>query len=73
MYSGTLLLVLCAVRCMAADAGIETSLRDQFGNADSLAGHRGAVVVAIVVDVRRLSTIQRWAEALGTRYPNCTF
>lgn len=70
---GTLLLVLCAVRCMAADAGIEAALRDQFGNADSLAAHRGAVVVAIVVDVRRLSTIQRWGEALGARYPELHF
>jgi hypothetical protein len=67
------LLVLCAVRGMAADAGSEVSLRDQFGKADSLAAHRGEVVVAIVVDVRRLSTIQRWGEALGARYPGLHF
>jgi hypothetical protein len=71
--AGTLLLVLCAVRCMAADAGIEASLPDQFGNTGSLAAHRDSVVVAIVVDVRRLSSIQRWGEALGGRYPQLRF
>jgi hypothetical protein len=71
--AGTLLLVLCAVRCMAADAGIEASLPDQFGNTGSLAAHRDSVVVAIVVDVRRLSSIQRWGEALGGRYPRLHF
>lgn len=68
-----LLLVLCAVRGMAADAGIDVPLPDQFGQADSLAAHRGEVVVAIVVDVQRLSTIQRWGEALGGRYPRLHF
>jgi hypothetical protein len=67
------LLVLCAVRGMAADAGIDVPLPDQFGQADSLAAHRGEVVVAIVVDVQRLSTIQRWGEALGGRYPRLHF
>jgi hypothetical protein len=67
------LLLLYVARSLAADAGIEPSLRDQFGKADSLAAHRGAVVVVIVVDVRRLSTIQRWGEALGTRYPELHF
>ncbi len=68
-----LLLALCTLRCMAADTGIAASLHDQFGKADSLATHRGAVVVAIVVDVRRLSSIQRWGEALGGRYPQLHF
>jgi hypothetical protein len=68
-----LLLSLCTLRCMAADAGIDASLPDQFGNSGSLAAHRGSVVVAIVVDVRRLSTIQRWGEALGARYPRLHF
>lgn len=63
------LLVLCAARCLAADAGIEAPLRDQFGNTDSLLAHRGAVVLVVVVSVRRLATIQRWAEALVSRYP----
>lgn len=71
--SALLLLVLCAVRGMAADGGSELSLRDQFGKTDSLAAHRGEVVVAIVVDVRRLSTIQRWGEALGARHPQLHF
>jgi hypothetical protein len=71
--SAALLLMLCTVCCMAADAGVEVSLPDQFGNTGSLAAHRGAVVVAIVVDVRRLSTIQRWGEALGSRHPRLHF
>ncbi|MCL4791529.1 MAG: hypothetical protein KJ040_05695 [Gammaproteobacteria bacterium] len=68
-----LLLVLCGAGSALAD-GIDTlQLRDQFGAVDSLAAHRGAVVVAVVVDVRRLSTIQRWGEELGGRYPALHF
>jgi hypothetical protein len=68
-----LLLMLCSLPCMAADADTGVPLPDQFGNTGSLAGHRGAVVVVIVVDVQRLSTIQRWAEALGGRFPELHF
>ena len=71
---GMLLLLLSSVSAMAAGAGSDALLlRDQFGNTDSLAGHRGAVVVAVVVDVRRLSTIQRWGEDLGSRYAGLHF
>jgi len=74
LVSGLPLLVLVSVCSMAAGADIAAPpLRDQFGNTDSLASHHGAVVVAIVVDVRRLSTIQRWGEELGNRYPELHF
>jgi hypothetical protein len=67
-----LLLILCSTCGMAT--GLDAPpLRDQFGNTDSLTSHRGAVVVAVVVDVRRLSTIQRWGEELGRRYPDLHF
>lgn len=69
-----LLLVLFAGCGMAAGTGTDTlPLRDQFGKADSLAAHRGSVVVAVVVNVRRLATIQRWAEDLGGHYPQLHF
>lgn len=69
-----LLLVLLGVCGTAAGADIAAApLRDQFGNTDSLASHQGKVVVAIVVDVRRLSTIQRWGEELGKRHPDLHF
>ena len=71
---GLLLLVLINACSMAAGADIAAPpLRDQFGNTDSLASHQGAVVVAIVVDVGRLSTIQRWGEELGKRHPDLHF
>lgn len=69
-----LLLVLCSTCSLAAGSGPGVlPLRDQFGNTDSLSSHRGAVVVAVVVDVRRLSSIQRWGEELGRRYPDLHF
>ena len=69
-----LLLVLCSDCSIAVGGEADVPpLRDQFGNTDSLANHRGTVVLAIVVDVRRLSTIQRWGEELGKRYPGLDF
>ena len=69
-----LLFVLFSAGSHAADASIDVlALRDQFGNTDSLAAHRGAVVVAVVVNVRRLATIQRWAEELHGRSPPLHF
>lgn len=69
-----LLLILFSACGMSAGTGPDMPpLRDQFGKTDSLAAHRGAVVVAVVVNVRRLATIQRWAEELGGRYPQLHF
>ena len=69
-----LLFILCSTCSIAAGTGSDAlPLRDQFGNTDSLASHRGAIVVAIVVDVGRLSTIQRWGEELGKRHPDLHF
>jgi len=48
-------------------------LRDQFGNTDSLASHRGAPVVVVVVSVRRLAMIEQWERDLSERVPGMRF
>jgi hypothetical protein len=48
-------------------------LRDQFGNTNSLLGHRGSAVVVVVVSVRRLSMIERWERDLHQRVPGIRF
>lgn len=46
----------------------ELQLKDQLGRADSLAAHRGEVVVAFVVTARRLRRIKAWEQALRAQY-----
>lgn len=72
-----LLGVLAAAPVQASDpvpealAGLE--LTDQFGGRDSLEAHRGSVLVAVVVNVRRLALIEAWERDLGTRVPGIRF
>jgi hypothetical protein len=74
---GLLLLALAAN--VAAGVGTLTpelsalTLQNQFGGTDSLATHRGQVVVAVVVGVQRLATIERWERELKARYPGLVF
>ena len=46
----------------------KVQLRDQFGESDSLAAHRGRVVVVMVVDAKRLRNLKPWARALRERF-----
>jgi hypothetical protein len=43
-------------------------LRDQHGAEDSLAAHRGRVVVVMVVDAKRLRTLKAWERDLRERF-----
>jgi hypothetical protein len=52
-------------------AGVE--LRDQHGETDSLAAHRGEVVVAMVVTARRLRNLRPWERDLKDRLPEVSF
>lgn len=45
---------------------------DQLGGRDSLAAHRPAPLVLIVVEARRLPLAGKWAEALTARQPGLT-
>lgn len=47
-----------------------TSMPDQHGGRDSLQAHRGAPVLVVVVDARRLGTVRRWEQDLLTRFPD---
>lgn len=51
----------------------QLELRDQHGNADSLARRKGAPVVAVVVSVRRLAMIEKWERDLTDRVPGIRF
>lgn len=46
----------------------DVQLRDQFGKSDSLAAHRGRVVVVMVVDAKRLRNLKPWARALREHF-----
>lgn len=56
-----------------AEALAQLDLRDQFGQVDSLARLRGAPAVVVVVNVRRLSMIERWERDLSARVPGLRF
>ena len=43
-------------------------LRDQYGNEDSLAAHRGQVVVVMVVTAKRLRNIRPWEQNLREHF-----
>jgi hypothetical protein len=64
---------MLAAILMALSAGLGVlsgeELPDQWGGQDSLGAHRGNPVVVVVVDARRLGTVQRWAKDLLTRFP----
>ena len=64
-------LAMAQARDVGALAALE--LRDQYGNADSLAAHRGAPVVAVIVSVKRLSMIERWERELSRKVPGVQF
>ena len=46
----------------------EVVLPDQHGNEDSLAAHRGNVVVAMVVTARRLRNLKGWERELRAKF-----
>jgi hypothetical protein len=48
-------------------------LRDQYGVEDSLAAHRGRVVVVMVVEARRLRTLKAWERELRERFDDIEF
>ena len=48
-------------------------LRDQHGIEDSLAAHRGRVVVVMVVEARRLRTLKAWERDLRERFDGIEF
>jgi hypothetical protein len=60
-------LILAAATALGTLA--DTRLPDQLGGSDSLAAHRGAPVLLVVVDARRLGTVRAWERALSGRYP----
>ncbi len=66
---------LLALALLAAASGDPGRLRlaDQFGGEDSLANHRGEVVVLILVSVRKLSSIRRWQQGLAEAHPGASF
>ncbi|MCC5793618.1 MAG: hypothetical protein JJT85_02650 [Chromatiales bacterium] len=67
---GACTLLLCfSFGASGAQTLAERELIDQWGYPDSLASHSGQTVMVLVVDVRRLGTIQRWQEELGARFP----
>lgn len=50
-------------------ASLETvQLRDQYGYTDTLAAHRGRVVVVMIVDAKRLRNLRPWARELRERF-----
>jgi hypothetical protein len=50
-------------------AGLQDiQLRDQNGDPDTLAAHRGRVVVVMVVDAKRLRNLRPWARELRERF-----
>lgn len=51
----------------------EVELRDQHGETDSLAAHRGEVVVVMVVTARRLRNLRPWEKDLRDRFPGLSF
>jgi hypothetical protein len=54
-------------------AAAPAPLRDQFGRLDSLAAHRGAPLVAMVVTARRLRALKGWEVDLRRRFEGLTF
>lgn len=66
------LLSLVGLGAATGDVG-SVRLPDQFGGEDSLASHRGEVVVLILVSVRKLSAIGRWQERLHEAHPEASF
>jgi len=68
LYSVLLTLGLLSQNSLSL-AGLEDlQLRDQYGHSDSLAAHRGQVVVVMVVDVKRLRNLRPWARALSEHF-----
>jgi len=71
-----MLALLLAVVTLAAhaaggapiDAVSTVELQDQYGERDSLAAHRGRLVLVLVVTARRLRTIRPWEEDLRLRF-----
>ncbi|HSL16439.1 MAG TPA: redoxin domain-containing protein [Methylomirabilota bacterium] len=71
-----MLALLLAVMALAApaaggdsiDALSTIELPDQHGGTDSLAAHRGRVVLVLVVTAKRLRTIRPWEEDLRQRF-----
>lgn len=67
-----LLAVVTVAAPAAGGAPIDTvgtiELPDQYGGTDSLAAHRGRVVLVLVVTAKRLRTIRPWEEDLRQRF-----
>jgi len=55
------------------DAVRSTELEDQHGNSDSLAAHRGEVVVVMVVTARRLRNLKPWERELRERFDRLVY
>lgn len=59
----------------SADLGqlSQLNLRDQYGAEDSLAAHRGQVVVVMVVTAKRLRNIRPWERDLRERFEDIEY
>jgi hypothetical protein len=67
----TLLLVLTAGAHATSLA--ELPLRDQLGGEDSVAAHRGEVVLVLLITAERLRHLKLWEERLRERYPDLRY
>ena len=73
LLAAVLLPALAVAQAPEIGALAVLELRDQYGNPDSLAAHRGAPVVAVIVTVNRLSMIERWERDLSGHIPGVQF
>ena len=73
MLSACAPLLLAATLATAVPDIAEISLRDQYGQEDSVAAHDDAVVVVIVIDAKRLRKIKAWEKGLLERIPGLEF
>lgn len=65
----TLLILALFSQNATSLAGLENvQLHDQFGNPDTLAAHRGRIVVVMVVDAKRLRNLRPWARELREHF-----
>jgi hypothetical protein len=67
-YHTLLVLVLLSQNTLSL-AGLEhVELRDQYGYPDTLAAHRGRVVVVMVVNAKRLRNLKPWSRELREHF-----
>ena len=65
----TLLILSLLSQSPTSLAGLrDVQLRDQYGKPDTLAAHRGRVVVVMVVDAKRLRNLRPWARELREHF-----